>query len=340
VIAARLHAYGRPPVVEEIPDPPPPRAREVVVRVAGAGLCRTDLHVLDGLFADVCRPLPYVMGHETAGRVHAVGTEVDGLAPGDPVIVHPFLTCGTCRWCRRGADNLCERFRFLGAMVDGGFAELVTTDARSVVRLGPSTDPAAIAGLADGGLTAYRAVKESLPWLPPGSTAVVVGAGGLGHLAVQLLRALSATRVVAVDRTERALDLAARLGADAVVPADGGHVAAVHAATDGLGAEVVLDFVGEEDTPMDAIRMLSRGGRYVAVGYGGRLDVATYDLVGREITVAGSLVGTHAELEELAVLAERGLVVVTGTTYPLAGVPDAMADLRAGRVEGRAVLLP
>jgi len=340
MIAARLHAYGRLPVVENIAEPPAPGAGEVVVRVAGAGLCRTDLHVLDGVFADLCGPLPYVMGHETAGWVHAVGADVDGLAPGDPVIVHPFLTCGSCRWCRRGADNLCERFRFMGAMVDGGFAELVTTDARSVVRLGPSTDPASIAGLADGGLAAYRAVKESLTWLGPGSAAVVLGAGGLGHLAIQFLRALSATRVVAVDRTARALDLAARLGADGVVQADGRHVAAVRAATDGLGADVVLDFVGDEGTPMDAIRMLARGGRYVAVGYGGRLDVATYDLVGSEITVAGSLVGTHAELEELAVLAERGHVVVTCATYPLAGIQDAMADLRAGRVEGRAALLP
>jgi len=340
VIAARLHAYGQLPVVEEVAGPATPGAGEVTVRVAGAGLCRTDLHVLDGVFADLCHPLPYVMGHETAGWIHAVGPAVDGLAVGDPVIVHPYRTCGTCRWCRHGADNLCERFQFMGAMFDGGFAELVTTNARSVVKLGRSTDPRAVAGLADGGLAAYRAVKGSLPWLVPGSTAVVLGVGGLGHIAIQLLRALSATRVVAVDRSAAALDLAARLGASVVVAVEGDPVAAVLDATDGLGADVVLDFVGDAGTPMAGIGMLARGGRYVAVGYGGRLDVPTYDLIGREITVAGSLVGTLTELAELAVLADQGLVTVTGTTYPLTAIRDAMTDLRAGRVEGRAVLVP
>jgi NAD+-dependent secondary alcohol dehydrogenase Adh1 len=183
-------------------------------------------------------------------------------------------------------------------------------------------------------------VKGSLPWLVPGSTAVVLGAGGLGHIAVQLLRAMSPARVVAVDRSPAALELAHEVGADLVVPADGGQVSAVRADTGGSGVAVVLDFVGDGDTPRDGLAMVGRGGRYVAVGYGGRLETDVYDLVGGEITVAGSLVGTLAELAELVALAEAARVSVRTRCYPLQAVADAMADLRAGAIVGRAVLVP
>src|SRR6185436_13085547 len=134
---------------------------------------------------------------------------VEGLAVGDPVIVHPYLTCGVCPPCRRADDQLCERFRFSGAMIDGGFADFIAISARSLVKLSPTVEPAAMAGLADGGLAAYRAVKRSLSWLSPGSVAVVIGAGGLGHIAIQLVRALSSASVIAVDRSAGALELAA-----------------------------------------------------------------------------------------------------------------------------------
>lgn len=338
--AVRLHAYGSPAVIEDIPDPIVSDPWDVIVRVGGAGLCRTDLHVLDGVFADLSLPPPYVMGHETAGWIHAIGSAVEGLKSGDPVIVHPFLTCGTCPQCRRGADNRCDRFRFFGAMVDGGFAELMATSSRSVVRLDSRTAPREVAGLADGGLTAYRAVKHSLPWLVPGSLVAIIGAGGLGHIAVQLLRAMTTARVVAVDRSVSALELATQLGAHVAVEADGGQVQGVLDATDGRGADVVLDFVGDGGTPADAIRMTAKSGRCVIVGYGGRLEVPAYDLVEKEITVVGSLVGTRVELAELAILAQRGLVRVVTREYPLAAAREAMDDLRAGRILGRAVLIP
>jgi len=338
--AVRLHAFGQPPVVEEIPEPELSGPLDVVVRVGGAGLCRTDLHVLNGVFADLCLPPPFVMGHETAGWIHEVGPEVDGLRAGDPVIVHPYLTCGACPPCRRGDEQLCERFRFSGAMVDGGFAELVATSARSVVKVSPAADPVAIAGLADGGLAAYRATKRSLPWLIPGSTAVVLGAGGLGHIAIQLVRSMSPARVIAVDRSRAALELAGELGADVLVEADGRHVAAVREATGGRGADVVLDFVGDHGTPAEALAMIARCGRYVVVGYGGRLEVSAYDLVGNEITIAGSLVGSHADLVELAALSDSGRVTVATRRYELEAIPEAIADLEAGRIRGRAVLVP
>ena len=338
--AVRLHAFGELPVIDEVPEPTLGGPLDVVVRVGGAGLCRTDLHVLDGVFADLCLPPPFVMGHETAGWVHEVGQGVEGLAVGDPVIVHPYLTCGVCPPCRRGDDQLCERFRFSGAMIDGGFADFIATSARSLVKLSSTTAPADVAGLADGGLAAYRAVKGSLAWLAPGSVAAVIGAGGLGHIAIQLVRAMSTARVIAVDRSPSALQLAAELGADLQVHADGGQVQAVRDATDGRGVDVVFDFVGDGGTPAEALAMIARGGRYVVVGYGGRLEIPTYDLVGNEITIAGSLVGSHTDLVELAALSDSGRVAVTTQTYELRAIREAMEDLRAGRIRGRAVLVP
>src|SRR4029453_1531867 len=222
--AVRLHSFGEPPIVEEVPEPTASGPMDVVVRVGGAGLCRTDLHVLDGVFADLCLPPPFVMGHETAGWVHQVGPAVEGFAVGDPVIVHPYLTCGVCPPCRRGDDQFCERFRFSGAMIDGGFADFIAISARSLVKLSSTLAPSAVAGLADGGLAAYRAVKRSVGWLSPGAVAVIIGAGGLGHIAVQLVKALSTARVIAVDRSSAALELAADLGGGVVVPADRRHV--------------------------------------------------------------------------------------------------------------------
>ena len=201
--AARLHAYGELPHVEEIADPVVSGPDDVVVRVGATGLCRTDLHVIDGVFQAISMPLPYTLGHETAGWVHAVGSGVLGFVPGDAVIVHPYVTCGLCGPCRAGSDQLCVRFRFAGAMVDGGFAEYLRTSSRSLVKLDPSTPPVQAAGLADGGLAAYRAVKRSVQFLAPGSTAVVVGAGGLGHIAIQLLQAMTASDIIAVDRLAR-----------------------------------------------------------------------------------------------------------------------------------------
>jgi NAD+-dependent secondary alcohol dehydrogenase Adh1 len=340
VRAARLHSYGQLPRVEEVADPVITGPEDVIVRVGATGLCRTDLHVIDGVFASLSAPLPYTLGHETAGWVHEVGSSNTGFAPGDAVIVHPYVTCGRCGPCRDGADQLCERFRFAGAMVDGGFADCLRTSARSLVKLDPATTPVQAAGLADGGLAAYRAVKRSVPFLPPGSTAVVVGAGGLGHIAIQLLRTMTACDVVAVDRSEPALDLATRLGAMAVVLADGRHVAAVRDATCGRGANVVLDFVGDGSTPADAVAMLDRGGCYVAVGYGGRLELETSQLVVRELTVLGSLIGTIRELGELVALAARSKVTVTTRIYRLEDIAAAMTDLRAGHVQGRAVIVP
>jgi NAD+-dependent secondary alcohol dehydrogenase Adh1 len=339
--AVRLHAYGQAPVVESVPEPQLSHPMDVMVRIGAAGLCRTDLHIVEGQWKEKSGvSLPYILGHENAGVVQAVGSAVEGVAVGDTVIVHPLITCGLCRACRAGDDMHCARSEFPGISTDGGFAELLRTNARAVVKLGPGLAPADVAALADAGLTAYHAAKKAVPLLAPGSTVVVMGAGGLGHIGIQALKALTSATVVVVDRSEAALELAKSLGADHTVRADGHQVQAVKELTDGQGAEVVLDFVAEAGAEADGPAMLRRAGSYFVVGYGGTLRLETIDIISSEINVVGNLVGTYNELVELMTLAGQGKVRLHTRTYPLTAFPDALADLDAGRVRGRAVLVP
>ena len=339
--AVRLHTYEMRPVVEEVPEPEATGPFDVVVRIGGAGLCRTDLHIVEGQWAEKSNvALPYTLGHENAGWVHAVGPAVAHLQPGDAVILHPLMTCGFCRACRAGDDVHCEASAFPGIDTDGGMAELIKTSARSVVKLAPGVEPASVAALADAGLTAYHAVKKAVPLLYPGSTCVVMGAGGLGHLGIQCLRAMSATRIVVLDRNEEALALTREWGADETVTVDGSHVEKVLDMTDGHGAEVVLDFVGEQGAENDSWAMTRRAGSDFVIGYGGRVDVPTIDVISTERNVVGNLVGSYNDLVELMALAAAGRVEMLTHTYPLDAVNDAMDDLDAGRLRGRGILVP
>jgi len=251
-----------------------------------------------------------------------------------------LVTCGFCRACRAGDDVHCEAQAFPGIDSDGGMAELIKTSARSVVKLAPGVEPAAVAALADAGLTAYHAVKKAVPLLYPGSTCVVTGAGGLGHLGIQCLRAMSATRIVVLDRNEEALALTRAWGADETVVADGSQVDRVLELTDGNGAEVVLDFVGERGAERDAWAMTRRAGSDYVIGYGGTVDIPTIDVISTERNVIGNLVGSYNDLVELMALAAGGRVKMLTQTYPLDAVNDAMDDLEAGRIRGRGILVP
>ncbi len=340
--AVRLHAYGKPLVVDEVAEPEITGPHDVIVRVGGAGLCRTDLHVRDGWFADaVPVDLPLTLGHETAGWVHAVGSAVEHIAVGDTVICHPNISCGTCPACWAGQEMRCVKgLNFPGVTRDGGFAELVKTSARAVLPLDPRVEPAEVAALADGGLSAYHAVRKQLPALEPGSRVVVIGAGGLGHIGIQCLVALTSAEIIVLDRNPEALKLAEQCGAHHRVEADGRQVERVRELTGGTGAEAVLDFVGEDDTVPAALGMLAPGGRYDVVGYGGSLTIPTVQLVLGEVQVAGSLVGTLDDLAALVRLTAAGQVSVRTALYPLDAVNDAIADLEQGRVRGRAILTP
>lgn len=339
--AVRLHRYDELPVVEEVPEPTVERPFDVVVRVGGAGLCRTDLHIIEGQWASRSNvSLPYTLGHENAGWVHAVGSAVEHVQVGDAVILHPLVTCGFCRACRAGDDVHCEAQSFPGIDADGGMAEYLRTSARSVVPLPAGVQPADVAALADAGLTAYHAVKKALPLLHPGSTCVVIGAGGLGHIGIQCLTALSATRVVVLDANPDALALTTGWGADETVLVDGSHVERVLELTDGHGAEVVLDFVGEGGAERDAWAMTRRAGSHYVIGYGGTVEIPTIDVISTERNVIGNLVGSYNDLVELMALAAAGKVVMQTTRYPLDAALDAMADLDAGRLRGRGILVP
>jgi NAD+-dependent secondary alcohol dehydrogenase Adh1 len=341
VKAVRLHKYEQRPLVEEVPEPRITDPLEVIVRIGGAGLCRTDLHIVEGQWADRSGVgLPYTLGHENAGWVQQVGQAVSNVAPGDGVILHPLVTCGLCRSCRAGDDMHCARGRFPGIDSDGGMAGWLLTSARACIRLDPSLAPAEVAALADAGLTAYHAVKKASPLLYPGTTAVVVGAGGLGHIGIQSLAALTPATIVVVDPNPAALALAGSLGAHQLVRADGTQAQQVLELTGGAGAEVVIDFVGERGAQADAWAMTRRAGSHFVVGYGGRVEVETIDLISTERNIVGNLVGTYNDLAELMVLAAQGKVALHTRTYPLEEVNQAMDDLDAGRLQGRGILIP
>ncbi len=339
--AVRIHGYHQQPVVDEVPEPSVKGPLDVVIKIGGAGVCRTDLHIIEGQWDAAMHPaLPYTLGHENAGWVHEIGSAVTNVQVGDTVILHPTPTCGLCAACRAGDDMHCINSSFPGLDSDGGMAEYLLTSARACVKLDPSTRPQDVAALADAGITAYHAVRKAIPLLPPGTTAVVIGAGGLGHIGVQCLAALTAARIIVVDRNTEALKLAEQLGADETVVADGKQVSAVQDLTGGAGAKVVLDFVAEQGAEQDGFALTAPGGSYFVIGYGGQVEIPTLDIISTERNIIGNIVGTYNELAELMALAQSGKVTLHTRTYPLDAAADAVADLDAGRVRGRAILVP
>jgi NAD+-dependent secondary alcohol dehydrogenase Adh1 len=339
--AVQLPKYEVAPELVDVPDPEITAPLDIVVKIGGAGVCRTDLHIIEGQWADKTGvPLPYTLGHENAGWVSAVGSAVTNVAVGDPVILHPLVTCGLCRACRFGDDVHCTNSSFPGIDSDGGYAEYLKTTARSAIKLDASLQPAGVAALADAGLTAYHAVAKAARRLRPGDRAVVIGAGGLGHIGVQVLRALSPVEMIVVDSNADALALAKDLGADHTVVANDDTVAAVQDLTDGNGAEAVIDFVGEGGAVEVGVACLRRNGNYYVIGYGGSVDVPTIDIISTEINFIGNLVGSYNDLAELMVLAARGRVTLHTATYPLTDYQKALDDLDHGKVRGRAILVP
>ena len=340
--AARLHAYHEALKVDEVDEPKITGPLDVIVKIGAAGLCRTDLHIQEGQWAEKSGvQLPYTPGHENAGWIHEIGAGVTNVQVGDTVIVHPFITCGLCRACRLGDDMHCENGSFPGINRDGGFAEYLLTSARSVVKLDPSLQPHEIAALADAGLTAIHAVKKAVPVLGPGTKCVVIGSGGLGHIGIQCLKAYTPTEIIVVDPNEKALELARELGADHTVKVEGrSHIDTVQELTDGKGADAIIDFVGEKGAVEDGVAMIEDGGFYYVIGYGQNIDIPTIDVISREISFIGNLVGTYIDLQDLMTLTAQGKVTLHTSTYPLDAINDAMADLDNGRLQGRGILVP
>ncbi|MGY1833349.1 NAD(P)-dependent alcohol dehydrogenase [Geodermatophilus sp. SYSU D01180] len=339
--AVRVVGYHEPLRMDDVPKPEVTGPHDVVVRIGGAGVCRTDIHILEGQWAEKSQvALPYTIGHENAGWVDAVGDAVTNVAVGDKVILHPLVTCGLCRACRAGDDVHCENSQFPGIDTDGGYAEYLKTSARSCVKIDESLEPADVAALADAGLTAYHAAAKAARRLRPGDRCVIIGAGGLGHIGIQVMVALSPAELIVVDRNPEALKLAQSVGADHTVHADGGQVEQVLSLTGVGGAEVVIDFVGEGGSTAEGLAMTRRAGDYLVVGYGENIDVPTIDLISSEIDILGNLVGSYNDLVELMALAAQQKVTLHTQRYALDDFQTAIDDLSAGRVRGRAILVP
>ena len=339
--AVQVTGYHQNLRLAEVPMPTPTGPFDVVVKIGGAGVCRTDLHILEGQWADKSQvQLPYTIGHENAGWVHAIGSAVTNVREGDKVIVHPLITCGLCRACRSGDDVHCEASLFPGIDTNGGYAEYLKTSARSVVKIDEALEPADVAALADAGLTAYHAAAKAARRLTPRDRCVIIGAGGLGHIGIQVLRALSPAELIVIDRNPEAVKLAVSIGAHHGVVADGTHVDQILELTGGDGAQVVIDFVGEGGSTSEGVRMLHRAGDYHVVGYGENINVPTIDIISTGINFIGNLVGSYNDLCDLMALAARGAVTLHTTKYRLDDFQSAIDDLDAGNVRGRAILIP
>jgi propanol-preferring alcohol dehydrogenase len=337
-----LPGWQQQPELRDLPVPEP-RAGEVLLRVAGAGACHSDLHLMD--FPPGAMPFdpPFVLGHENTGWVERNGPGADAFAVGDAVVVYGPWGCGRCRACALSEENYCERAGSLGKMApgighDGGMAQYLCVPERLLVPLG-GLDPIDAAPLTDAALTPYHAIKRSLPRLIPGTTAVVIGAGGLGHVALQLLDALSPAHVIAVDVDPAKLAQAVEVGADeAVVPEEA--VARVRSATGGLGAELVLDLVGSDATLAVAAACARVRGDLTVVGLAGGTLPFQFFGIPYECSVATTYWGSAVELREVIALARSGRLHVKVERFALDQAMEAYARLREGSIAGRAVITP
>lgn len=325
---------------------PPPGRHEVLVEVAAAGLCGSDLHVLDGPPAPLEAALPFTLGHEVAGTVAVVGEDVRAVRPGDPVAVYGPWGCGACPRCREGSENYCaQRSRLgyagVGLGRDGGIAGAVLVPHERHLLPLAGLDPVQAAPLTDAGLTSYHAVSLALPRLPADPVVAVLGVGGLGHLAIQVVRALApAAVIVAADVRSEALELATRCGAQHAVRSERG-AAGILAATGGHGANAVLDMVGSQQTLELATGLLRPGADLVVVGSGGgRLELAKGSGLPAGVRVSLPFWGSRPDLGRVLALARAGALRVEVETFPLSQAGQALDRLRQGTIRGRAVLVP
>jgi len=342
--AYQLTAWQTPPELREV-EVPEPGPGEVLLKVGGAGACHSDLHLMEWPEGQMDFDLPFTLGHENAGWVEAVGAGVEGLEEGEAVAVYGPWGCGRCRACRRSAENYCERQAEIGAFGgglgrDGGMAEFMLVPApRLLLPLG-DLDPRDAAPLSDAALTPYHAIKRSLDLLVPGSTAVVIGVGGLGHMAVQILRVLSPAQVIAVDTSAEKLGLARDVGAHEAVEAGEGAADAIRKLTHGLGAELVIDMVGADDTLALAAQIVRFESRLTVVGLAGGTFQFGFGALPFECEITIPYWGSAVELMEVLDLARAGEIHAHVERFPLDRVEDAYEKMRKGELDGRAVICP
>jgi len=342
--AYQMTGWQQPPEFRDV-EVPEPGPGQVLIKVAGAGACHSDLHLMQWPEGAFDFPLPFTLGHENTGWVEKLGAGVEGLAAGDAVAVYGPWGCGRCRACRLSQENFCENAAQLGALGgglgrDGGFAPyMLVPAARLLVPLG-DLDPIEAAPLTDAGLTPYHAIKRNLPKLTPGSAVVVIGAGGLGHMAVQILRAISAAQVIAVDIDESKLALAREVGAGHAVLSGEESAAQIRDLTHGLGATVVLDFVGTETTMALGAAVARPDGEVTVVGLAGGTFGFRFGALPFDCAITVPYWGSAVELMDVLGLAREGKIRARIQRFPLSQVADVYAQLREGKIDGRAVVTP
>jgi len=342
--AYRFSDWKTPAELLEVPVPEPGPG-EALIKIGGAGACHSDLHLMHDWTPELVPSfagwqLPFTIGHENAGWIE--GGETNGIEVGAPVVLSPTWCCNRCRSCRLGATNYCENPNPLGSGGlgrDGGMAEYMVAPSHCLIRLNKLA-PADAAPLTDAGLTSYHAVKLSLPLLTPDTTAVVIGVGGLGHLAVEFLRVLTGTKIIAVDVDEEARDMAAERGADFCLDSNEETHAQIMNLTGGLGAISVFDFVGIDATMTLAVKSVRRMGKVTIVGIGGGVVPLRYTSLPPGCSIGTTIGGSTQELAEVVALAEAGRINPHTTRFALNEVDSVYEQLHQSKIKGRAVIIP
>ena len=340
--AARLHAYGQPLVIEDIPMPTPGPG-QVVVRVEGAGFCHSDLHIISGEIPALPK-MPLTLGHENAGTVSAVGAGVHAVKEGDRVAVFGGWGDGTCDYCVSGEENLCPTMQWVGlSQHDGGYAEYLLVPAERYLVPLRSLEPRIAAPMTDAALTPYRAITRALPFIKPDYPVLVIGCGALGQFGVKILRALAGADIIAVDLDDTKLAIAREFGATHTInAADTDAARKILDLSRGIGVSAAFDFVGANSTLELAMATTRPAGRVVQIGLaGGTAHVAALKTIKPEVTVSVSWWGNIRELREVLAMAEEGRLTPIPLEFsPLEKINDVYDRLKRGQVAGRAVITP
>lgn len=348
MLSARIHEYQKPLIVENV-SRPSIKGEAVLVKVGGAGLCHSDLHLISGEWKNALPlDLPKTPGHEVAGWVEEVGESVPkGLFErGDLVAVFGGWGCGVCTVCKRGDEQMCALAQWPGlSNYDGGYSQYLSVPSyRFLIKVGNNTKlgPHEIAPLTDAGLTPYRAIRRFRHMLVPGTAVAVVGIGGLGSYGIQYARLLAPnSTTIAIDRNEKKLDLAKQFGADHCIKLSGNTHKEVMEVTEGGGVDLVVDCVGAENTIGHSTALLTKGGVLAVVGlFGTQIKVPLMPAVLNEYQVTGSLWGNYNELREVIELAKQGKVKHVLQTFRLEEINRAIDLLKSGQIMGRAVITP
>ena len=349
--AARIVNVNEPLQVQDV-QTPKPKDSQILVKVQSVGVCHSDVHVWEGYYEGISGQqlkttdrgvkYPLTPGHEIAGIVDSLGEQVEGFSKYEKVLVYPWVGEGMCPACKIGQENLCDKPRSLGIYSDGGYAEYVLVpNFKYLVKIGDDMDTDTSAPLACAGLTSYGAIKNAN--LKPDENVVIVGTGGLGLMAIQLAKAVTGARIIAMDIDDKKLEVAKKEGADIIVNSKKEDpVKAIMELTGKLGADAVIDFVNATKTVETDIQFLRRRAKLLLVGlFGGELKLSLVTMPTRAYKIIGSYTGSLEDMVELVSLAKRGVIKqVVSKRFKLNQAGEALQMVKDGKIVGRGVINP